>query len=449
MANNQKKPVTANTKKAQEKKYQNKLKNEVNGFLVTSEKSKPESTQVPVPASQPLKKEKKVISKLSSDLKAIREAILNELKRKEELPEKPKFRFKKVKKEQPKEKVSGKKEKVSFYSQKKLKKITHKAFFPKTKKMSIIKKKEGKELININKEKVAKKAKGINNHQFLKTVVVSIVILIVIFISGIYLGGWRGSIVNKVAKIIPFPALYVDGNMVKAYTFLNDLDALEKYMERLAVPASQSQLKKQVIQSLIEKNVIYNIAQEKGISLSDQEINEMIDFLKVEEGEEVEELIKQLYDWNIEEYTQNVLAPLLLAQKVEEDFNNSDIMSYLEADMAGYLNKLEISPEKFAEIASGVNDDNTKFVGGDLGWFSLGDMVPEFELAILDMEEGRISQIIETRFGLHIIKLEERVISPDGQTTFKASHIFRQTPSFKDYLDQQIKKAKVLTLIKI
>ena len=46
--------------------------------------------------------------------------------------------------------------------------------------------------------------------------------------------------------------------------------------------------------------------------------------------------------------------------------------------------------------------------GGDLGWFGPGVMVPSFEAAVLELEEGQISAPIETQFGWHVIKLMDR-----------------------------------------
>ncbi len=62
----------------------------------------------------------------------------------------------------------------------------------------------------------------------------------------------------------------------------------------------------------------------------------------------------------------------------------------------------------FAELAKESSDDpGSAKQGGDLGFFSTGDMVPEFDKTVFAMEKGDISGPIRTQFGFHIIKLTD------------------------------------------
>ena len=62
----------------------------------------------------------------------------------------------------------------------------------------------------------------------------------------------------------------------------------------------------------------------------------------------------------------------------------------------------------FAELAAEHGTDGTAQRGGDLGWFIKADMVPEFADAAFAMEAGQISDPVQSPFGWHLIKLEDR-----------------------------------------
>jgi len=69
--------------------------------------------------------------------------------------------------------------------------------------------------------------------------------------------------------------------------------------------------------------------------------------------------------------------------------------------------------EDFAKLASENSDDpGSKDKGGEYDFFGHGKMVPEFEKAAFALKPGEISDLVETQFGFHIIKLEERRSAP-------------------------------------
>lgn len=69
--------------------------------------------------------------------------------------------------------------------------------------------------------------------------------------------------------------------------------------------------------------------------------------------------------------------------------------------------KLAREGQDFAELAKKYSEGPTGPKGGDLGFFARGTMVPAFDAVVFQLKPGEISDVVETRFGYHIIKLEE------------------------------------------
>lgn len=87
-------------------------------------------------------------------------------------------------------------------------------------------------------------------------------------------------------------------------------------------------------------------------------------------------------------------------------------------EQAEQIAKRARAGEDFVKLAGEyTTEPGGKERGGDLGWFGRGQMIKPFEDAAFSMQPGQISEVVETTFGFHIIKVEERGMKegPDGK----------------------------------
>ena len=86
--------------------------------------------------------------------------------------------------------------------------------------------------------------------------------------------------------------------------------------------------------------------------------------------------------------------------------------------LADYKKRIETGQTDFATVAKQVSQDGSAKDGGDLGWASAGQFVPEFEEAMTRLLPGQISEPLVSRFGVHLVQLIERRETPLSQREY-------------------------------
>ena len=96
----------------------------------------------------------------------------------------------------------------------------------------------------------------------------------------------------------------------------------------------------------------------------------------------------------------------------EPEVHARHILVATEADADAIIAELKKGGD-FAAIAKARSTDPGAAQGGDLGWFKQGDMLPEFSAVAFALQPGQITDNpVHTRYGWHVIKVEERRAAP-------------------------------------
>ena len=221
---------------------------------------------------------------------------------------------------------------------------------------------------------------------------------------------------------------------------------------RLPDVAQLDQIRSQVLENLIARELLYQQTLKKGIKVSQEEINEQLINLKSQfpnEAEFNQALTRMdLTEASIKEKIQRDLA---LKKLIEDEIvpkvtvtdseirafydNNPETFKQPERVKASHI-LIKVDPkadsaqkaeakkkidmvqaklqrgEDFGALAKEYSEGPSAPKGGDLGYFSRGQMVKPFEDAAFAMKPGEVSGMVETRFGYHLIKVTDK--TPEG-----------------------------------
>ena len=213
----------------------------------------------------------------------------------------------------------------------------------------------------------------------------------------------------------------------------------------------EAQLRQQVLQQMINQSLIVQAAKRNNIGASDLEIDEAITANAQARNVSPEALYAQAAkDGMNRQALRRSIADSLITQKIEQQriMQNTQVSEaeidaalaqaqqqnlslpegapirqyraqhiLIKADNANAAQAAQTVARKlyqqaragadFGTLASQFSQDSSATNGGDLGWFTDGQMVPAFEQAVHALKPGQISPPVRSQFGWHLIKLNE------------------------------------------
>jgi len=246
-------------------------------------------------------------------------------------------------------------------------------------------------------------------------------------------------------------AAVVNGAAITQDQFENELGQVNQEFLKQGKTPTESQLmeiKKSVLETLINRELLFQESQKTGIYIEEEVIQDQLKAVKKRfpNPEEFEKALKPM------KLTENdVKAQIGRALAIRELINKQIIQKIVIPDQESrifydthpeafkqpeqvrashILAKVEPNAEKskkskamekikkvqkqlgegddFAELAKKYSDGPSKTKGGDLGYFKRGQMVKPFEDAAFALEPNQVSDIVETDFGYHLIKVLDK-----------------------------------------
>ncbi len=136
-------------------------------------------------------------------------------------------------------------------------------------------------------------------------------------------------------------------------------------------------------------------------ALSALKAGEITDIMRSANGFHIVKLLDKRGRSNQPTIQQTRVRHILIKQK--EGVTDDDARERLSR-----LRERIVGGADFAELAKVHSDDPSATKGGELGWLSPGDTVPEFERTMNQLRDNEISAPIQTQFGWHLLQVEER-----------------------------------------
>ena len=233
----------------------------------------------------------------------------------------------------------------------------------------------------------------------------------------------------------------VDSHIITAQDVLNATDRLPKKIKEKPL----SEIYPNIVNELINQHLITKQAYKDKLDKQ----KEIVEILKKNKDQIMAKywLNNFLTNNTSEEKIQDFYAKYLKNFETFREFNASHILVKDENEALQIIEKLQIELE-FSKLAKSYSIGPSKKNGGNLGWFRSGQMVKEFEEAVLKLKKGKITKKpVKTKFGYHIIMLNDiRKSQPKKINEIKEQIVKRIKQNSLSNLEKQLRKNKSIKI---
>src|SRR5215813_5789314 len=209
-------------------------------------------------------------------------------------------------------------------------------------------------------------------------------------------------LVDKLRSFVTASVNVSDKDVEDEYKRRNEKAKIDYFVVDSAKLESKVNLSEQDERDYYEKNKTkYTVPEKRKAKYVFLESLKLRSEVKVTDDE-----LRQYYDQHKDEYT---LPERVKAQHIlfKTQGKTPEEIEKIKEKARGVLDRVK-KGEDFGSLAKQFSEDSTASAGGDLGDFGRGQMVPEFEKAAFSLGVGAISDLVQTQFGIHIIKVNSK-----------------------------------------
>lgn len=224
-------------------------------------------------------------------------------------------------------------------------------------------------------------------------------------------------VVRAVVNVLPYPAVTINGEWVSIKDYLTEYDALLSYFAGQEEAPSEDELSVTVVDTIINKIVLQQLAAKNGVVLDLQEVETMMDEVKASPGgqEAFEQQLAENFGWTLDDFRNNVVSSLVLANQMTEYVSrDQDLQKERQASIDEAKNRLS-NGDDFAVVAGDISEDFSAKAGGDIGFVPLSEMVEPWLSAIVDLEVDEVSEVVESQENFMIFKVTDRITKEEDE----------------------------------